>query len=261
MPSLADHHAGKFAKLLYLGDSGTGKTGSLVSLVSAGYKLRILDLDNGLDVLRAYVKRDCPDKIDHVDFETRRDMYKATPVGPAIAGVPKAYVQSIQLMNKWSNDTIPADWGDDHVFVLDSFTGMGKAAFEWAKGMSPTAREPRTWYDTAQQACATVLSLLTNEAFHANVIVIAHVQYQEQTDGTIRGFANAIGKALGPMIPTYFNNMILSKREGFGKNVKRSILTVPTSMVDLKSSAPFSVDAEYPLGTGLASIFENLKEP
>ena len=34
-------------KLLYIGDSGSGKTGSLASLVKDGYKIRILDYDSG----------------------------------------------------------------------------------------------------------------------------------------------------------------------------------------------------------------------
>ena len=52
MPSLANHQSNEFTKLLIEGDSGSGKTGALASLVKAGYKLRILDMDNGLDALK-----------------------------------------------------------------------------------------------------------------------------------------------------------------------------------------------------------------
>jgi hypothetical protein len=142
---------------------------------------------------------------------------------------------------------------------MDSLTGLGKAAFEWAKGMNPNAKDPRQWYFQAQQAMDNVLSLLTNENFKANVIIIAHVQFQEQNDGTTRGYANAIGKAMGPMIPTYFNTMILARSSGMGKNAKRTISTVPTSMIDLKNPAPFKVDDELPLGTGLSTLFKQLK--
>lgn len=260
MPKLTDHHSGKFTKILYLGDSGTGKTGSLVSLVSAGYKLHVLDFDNGLDVLKEFAKRDCPDKLANVDYETVRDQYKAGPTGPMVAGVPKALVNSLKLLNKWSDESVPAEWGPDHILVVDSLTGLGKAAFEWAKGMNPGAKEPRQWYHQAQQAVDNVLSMLTSEAFHANVIIIAHVQFVEQSDGSVRGYANTIGKALGPMVPTYFNTMVLAKSQGSGTNVKRSILTVPTSMIDLKNPAPFKVDKELPLESGLATIFNKLKE-
>jgi hypothetical protein len=259
MPKLSAHQSSEFVKLLYLGDSGTGKTGSLVSLVKAGYKLRILDFDNGLDVLASYIKQECPDKIDNVDFETRRDKYKGGPVGPALDGPARAFAEAMRLLSKWSDDTVPAAWGPDTIFVMDSLTGLGKAAFEWAKGMNPMAKEPRQWYHSAQQGVDQVLSLLTSEPFRANVIIIAHVQLVKQPDDSYRGYANTIGKALGPMVPTYFNNMILAHTVGVGKQAKRSITTVPTSLLDLKSSAPFKVEAELPLGTGLATLFEQLK--
>mgnify|MGYP001496439716 CR=1 FL=1 len=57
MTSLADHHASSLVKMLYIGDSGTGKTGSLVSLVDAGYKVHVLDMDNGLDVPHLALQR------------------------------------------------------------------------------------------------------------------------------------------------------------------------------------------------------------
>src|ERR1700756_571809 len=51
MPRLVDHQSADTTKLLFLGDSGAGKTGALASLAGAGYRLRIADFDNGLDVL------------------------------------------------------------------------------------------------------------------------------------------------------------------------------------------------------------------
>ena len=40
---LSEHHASRFVKVLYIGDSGTGKTGSLTPLVGAGYNLENLE--------------------------------------------------------------------------------------------------------------------------------------------------------------------------------------------------------------------------
>lgn len=260
MTSLKDHHASKIVKLMYLGDSGTGKTGSLVSLVQAGYKLRILDLDNGLDILKAFIERDCPEKLDSVDYETRRDKYKGGPLGPIVDGAPKALSQSMNLMNKWTDNSIPAQWGPDTVFVVDSLTGIGSAAFEWAKGMNPNVKDQRQWYRTAQEAVDNFLSLLTSEAFNTNVVVIAHVKFQEDTtSGMLRGYPNSIGSAYNPFIATKFNNMVLARSEGTGSTVKRSIYTIPTSQIDLKSSAPFKVEGKLPLESGLATIFSQLK--
>jgi len=259
MPSLADHQSSKFVKILYIGDSASGKTGSLTSLVAAGYKLRILDMDNGLDSLRQFVLKECPEKIINVDFETRRDEYKATNAGPVVQR-PKAYTEAVKLMTTWTDNSNPSEWGDQTVFVLDTLSALSKAAFEWAKGLNPTAKDPRQWFFQAQQSIENVLALLTSDAFHCNVIVISHVNYREQADGTNKGFANAIGSAMGPVIPRYFNTLVLAETIGTGKNVRRKIKTLPTGIIDLKNPVPFKIDAEMDLGTGLAELFSKIKE-
>lgn len=260
MPSLADHHSDKFVKMIYIGDSSTGKTGSLVSLLADGYKFGILDMDNGLDSLVQFGRKQCPDKLVNVDYETRRDKLKATNSGPIVSGRPKAFVEALGLMTQWSDGSDPAEWGEDKIFVLDSLSAFGKAAFEWAKGMNPTAKDPRQWYHQAQQAVENTLALLTSEDFHANVIVISHVNYKEVTEGNHKGYANAIGSALGPTIPKYFNTLILAESSGSGKNVRRRIKTVPTGIIDLKNPSPFKIEAELPLETGMSTIFSTLKD-
>jgi hypothetical protein len=261
MVALSQHKSHSIVKLLYIGDSGTGKTGSLVSLVKAGYQLRILDMDAGLDSLVQFIKHECPEKIDAVDTEFRRDKYRsgANGVGPVLAGQPKAFVGALELLTKWSDGSDPATWGPGTVFVLDSLTAFSRAAFEWAKGMNPGAKDPRQWYFQAQQGVENVIAMLTSEAFGCNVIIISHVQLKELADGTTKGYANSIGSALGPILPKYFSWMILAQSVGMGKSVKRTIATFPTGIIDLKTPMPFSMEAQLPLESGLATIFEKAK--
>lgn len=265
MPSLADLPSSKFTKFLYIGDSGTGKTGSMTSLVKAGYKIRILDMDAGVDTLKQYVMQECPDKIGLVEYETRRDKYKADAIrGPVIAGTPKAFTQALELMTKWSDGSVPAEWGEDTIFVLDSLSAFGKAAFSWAKGMNTMAAKPnpdaRALYFAAQSALEDTVAFLTSEEFKANVIIISHVNYKEIVEGVTKGYANSIGTALGPILPRYFNTMVLAESVGSGKAVQRTIKTVPTGIIDLKSPVTFKLDASLPLSTGLATLFEKLRE-
>jgi len=261
MPKASEHHSSKIVKLLYIGDSGTGKTGSLASLVADGYKLRILDLDNGIDPLIAFVRRDSPANLDNIEYETRRDKYKGTASGPIVSGQPRAFVDSLSLMTKWTSEpSDPSSWGEDTIFVLDSLTAMGRNALDWATGMAPMAKDPRNWYFTAQKAVENVIAMLTSEGFNCNVIVITHVQFKELPDGTTRGYANAVGSALGPIIPKYFNSVVLAQSQGSGKNVKRTIQTVPTAFIDLKNPAPFKIDQILPLETGLSTLFKTLKD-
>jgi len=259
MAKLSALSASEYTKILYIGDSSSGKTGSLTSLVADGYKLRVLDLDNGLESLKMFVLRECPDKIDNIDYEPRRDKYKASRGGPILAGPPRAFQESMELMTKWSDGSDPSQWGSDTIFVVDSLSALSRVAFEWAKVTNPTVKDPRQWYNTAQRAIEDVVALLTDEAFHANVIVISHVRISEQPDGTIKGHANAVGAALGPILPRYFNTLILAESTGSGKNVKRKIKTLPTGVIDLKNPAPFQLEGELPLETGLSTVFKTLK--
>lgn len=252
MPSLSAHQSGSYVKLLYIGDSGTGKTGSLVSLLAEGYRFKVIDMDNGLDALKYYAMQQCPANLDLVEYETYRDKYTSTAAGP-VCRVPKAMTQALTKMTEWSEIDDP-----NTIFVLDSGSAFGKAAFEWAKQMNPTAKDPRQWYFSAQKAVEDTIAMLTSEAFRMNVIVISHVNYREVTEGVYKGYANSIGSALGPVLARYFNTLVLAEASGAGKNVRRKIKTVPNGTIDLKISNP-TIDVELPLESGLATIFKALK--
>lgn len=252
MPSLDQHQSAAYAKMIYIGDSGTGKTGSLVSLLTAGYKFKILDMDNGLDSLVYYAREQCPDKLRNVEFETIRDKYEAARTGPIVRKA-EAFVKSLEIMQEWS-----ATEDSETVFVLDSLSAFGKAAFEWAKGMNPMAKDPRQWYFSAQQGVENTIAMLTSEGFRMNVIIISHVNYKEVVEGVHKGYVNAIGSALGPTIAKYFNTLLLAESQGAGKNTRRKIKTVPTGIIDLKIPNP-KIDSELPLESGMATIFETLR--
>lgn len=258
MPSLKDAQATKLVKALVLGESGAGKTGSLVSLVKDGYKLRILDFDNKVadGILPILIKRECPDKIENVEFEPLRDRFKATPTGHILDGMPQAYVKALGLLDKWSDGTKPAEWGPEYFMVLDSLKFGAEAVFNWAQAMAPGVKDPRQWYGTAQKGIEHILDNLTAKAFNTNVLVLCHVDYQQRPDGSMKGLPLSIGKALAPDIPTYFDNMILCRSEAGGK---RTIQTVATAMIDLKNPASAVMKPSLPIETGLAEFVKTLR--
>jgi len=260
MVKLSAHHSGRFIKMMLIGDSGTGKTGSLAPLVE-DYELRILDLDNGVDIIKAFVGRDNPKLMDRVDVESVRDAYKASETMGAVVGTPKAYTDASKLLTKWSDDTVPGNWGENTIFVVDSLTTLGKAAFEWARRMNENLgnRDARAWYGTAQGALENVIAMLTSDDFECNLIVISHVNYDE-ANGLTRGYPTTVGKALGPKIARYFNNLVLAESTGTGKNVKRTIRVVPNDLIDLKTAVPFAFEGtSLPLETGMRDLFRALK--
>ena len=262
MPSLSSHQSNKFTKMLLEGDSGSGKTGALTSLAKAGYHLDILDFDNGLETLKTFITRECPEALERVEFRTLRDKYKSSASGPIVDGTPKAFVEGLKMLDKWKYGEvdlgIPAAWGPDHILVLDSLTFLSDSAFEWATSLNPSAKDPRQWYGQAQDAIEKVLALLTSPSFETNVIVISHVKYVDNPDGTRKGYPTAVGSALYPVIPRYFNSVALCQTSPGGK---RTIQTAATAMIDLKNPKPFEMEKSYPIETGLADFFAVLRDP
>ena len=252
MPTLDQHESSDYTKLLYIGDSSSGKTGSLVSLLQDGYRFRILDMDNGLTALKLYARAAQCD-LSLVEYETYRDEYRITQAGPMVKGAPKAFVNAMAKLTEWGEIDDPKSFT-----VLDSLTFLGKSAYAWAKGMNPTAKDPRQWFYAAQQAVESVLALLTGKEYKQNVIVISHVNYKEVMENVHKGYPSAVGSALGPTIASYFDTLILAEATGSGTNVRRRIKTLPTGVIDLKMPVA-SVEKELPLETGLSTIVQQLK--
>ena len=267
MPSLANHQSNTTTKLLLIGDAKSGKTGSLVSLVKAGYKLRILDLDNLLDVLKYMIIKECPDKLDNVDFVTLRDKRKAGPNGPMIVGMPSAFSKTLKMVDQWKykEDDVevdlgrPDEWGSDTILVLDSLSRLCDAAYDYYEATAPRGKsgdfDGRAVYGSAQDGVESLLAHLTSRNFACNVIVIAHIQYMEQGDGTTKGFPQGVGQKLSPKIPQYFSSIVLYTN----KNGKRTIRTNSTPLIDLANPKPFAMQPEFPIETGLATFFEVLR--
>lgn len=261
MASLADHKAEPFIKFFYVGDSSSGKTGSLVSLVKAGYKLKILDMDNGVGILASYIKKECPEKLGNVDVVSFRDKYGLKQTGDiGVVGGAKAFANAAKVLTKWEDGSDPASWGPDTFLVIDTLTTLGKASLAWAESLAPSAKDPRQWYFSGQQALEGMVAMLLGPDMKCNVIIITHITARELVDGTQKGFpSSGVGSALGPTLAKYCNTMVLAESSGMGDNVKRKIKTTPTGFVDLKTAAPFDMMSSYDLGTGLATIVEKLK--
>lgn len=263
MTSLASHHSGSLTKILCIGDAKTGKTTSLISLVKAGYHLRILDLDNLLDPLAYRVAEECPELAANVDFRTLRDERKATANGMVIAGTPRAFVEAVRMLDRWQyregeNDVDlgkPSEWGPSHILVIDSLSRLCDAAYDWRDALTPKTGKAGSQYDgrsiygDAQDAAESVLAGITAKSFATNVIVFAHLAYQDMPNGQKKGFPQGVGKALSPKIPQYFPNVVWYTLKGG----ERVIQTTSQPLIDL--SAPPRAEETYPNLTGLAEIF------
>jgi hypothetical protein len=276
MPSIAQHHSKKSVKMLLLGDSGTGKTASLLSLALAGYKIRILDFDNGLDIL-SNLTEDLTDAekaivAENVHYVTCTDKLKTNTAGFVLPdGTPGGYSKAMKMLNSWkekdeNGETIidygnVSTWGDDEILVIDSLTFMGNAAMRlklFQNGRAGQQPWQSDWGDAQRQVIST-LDLLYSDAVSCNIIMTAHIKYQEMQEGEVKGFPDSLGKALPPQIPRYFNTVVQTKIKGTGKSAKREIQIIPDSQIGLKNAAPKSLPASLPHMEGMAQIFKAIR--
>lgn len=174
-------------KMLGMGYPKSGKTPSLIPLLLAGYKVRMLDFDDGTASLLRFIPPEMLDKIDldvqvltdEVGFE-KPDQAYAGPVG-----TPKAYKRAWELMKRWEYDRPDGthvdlgsskDWGPDTIVVLDTLTGHGNAAMRRVRKMNSNVQDLRRLSFPAQQEQEAFLDLLTHKDAKYHVIIFSHLK-------------------------------------------------------------------------------------
>lgn len=265
MTKLADHQSAKTTKMLLIGDPGSGKTGALVSLAKAGYNLRIIDLDNGLDVVANLLKgAGDAEALGRVEFETITDKMKSSK-GRLVPGQATVWNRTIKLLEDWSTESAKlgpiTSWGTGDVLVIDSLSMLASAAMNFqlfVNGRIGGAPQQSDWYQ-GQMMLESLIQMLFDEAVACNVIINCHVAFIGEEGGPQRGYPATLGKALSPKIGAYFNTILMVKTMGQGAQQKRKILTGTTGLVELKNSAPTRVKGEYDQATGLAEFFRDVR--
>lgn len=280
MPNLSTFQSDNVVKMLLIGDSGNGKTGALASLALAGYKLRVMDFDKGIEPIKeAILKAGKPEALANVEYETFDDKFQIVGGNVIPRGVPTSVQEALKMLDYWGpkskKDSTdlgkPSEWGRDAILVIDSLSHFCNAVMRYVQATNPagasSGKNPsQPEWGSAQRIVEQALGLLYSEDFNTNVIVTAHVTYIQSKDqldedgkpaGAIRGLPNALGQALPPKIPTYFNHMLIVDKMGSGVHVRRQIKTVPDMLVNAKSPLSLSgIPATLPLETGLATYFD-----
>lgn len=267
MPDISHYQSTQPVKALYLGDSGAGKTGSLVSLIKAGYRVRVIDFDNGIGTLIHYILKECPERANDFFYYTATDKLRNVNGRALLQGPATAFTRALQMMTHWKvpdGEDLgpPSEWGRDHVLVIDSLTHCSHAAHRLDSSLNGEggALENGPHGSIAGQAQTRVeamLGLLYSAEFKTNVIVTAHIRLIEgEIDGARKGLPMCVGSKLPPVVGTYFNNAILAKTVGSGESARHVIKTVSEGIIELKTETPLDMPKEFPLSTGLADFFK-----
>jgi hypothetical protein len=293
MPLFTAYNGPQSIKMLYLGHSGSGKTGSLVSLASSGHRVRILDLDNKASIIRDYVTnptsmylhtrpglwteeiaKETPSRISYVTITESYNIEgaRAVPKGDSWHRINQ------QLLNWTDGEDKPGHitkWEPNDVLVIDSFSRYCEAAFNYQLSLTGNlAKGPQVGgrgsggndYNAAYKLILDAMQLFKSAEVKCNVILICHVVFMEPegpqvtADRQLRGFPQVYGRAMiSPMISQYFGHAIRAVSRGNGPSVRRTIMTTNDDNVELINPAPLRVKQNYPLETGLAEYFRDIR--
>lgn len=214
MPSLMDSDT-ESAKIIYLGDSGHGKTGSKAALVAAGYKLRMIDTDRGFKILRSlltdrrypyadhmkkagidptepgrisYIPIDVPIELEDVSVKKQSGTVAYSILAPASSA---AWNQVVRLLGEWKDGEVNlgpiTDWENDCVLDLDTVSTLAELAKYWNQDLNGRlgALEDDHGRDTgaAQELIRRLSMKLTSPSVHCNVICTTHITWVDTTRG------------------------------------------------------------------------------
>ncbi len=279
MPDFDQYPESDLIKAVYMGDSGSGKTGSICALAAAGYNVRILDLDAGAQIIKGYVTDPAspylkprpglwtgsPDIAKRMNYVTIQESF--VPKAGQMITQGKAWEKIMNQLTEWKDGDKSygklESWSSRDVLVIDSFSRYCEARMNMELVLNSRAVSGRQQNDyfKVQTAIEQSLELLTSPAVNCHVILICHIEYVEKDDKSVRGMPQAMGKALGPKIGQHFNHAILARTQGQGTSIKRQILTQTTGVIDLKNANPLRVKPEYDLETGLLEYFQAVLGP
>lgn len=280
MPGFEDYVESQITKMLYLGHTGAGKTGSVVSLAAAGYNVYIADLDKGVEVIKDFVMNSAsPYRKAHKDglwtkeqADTLSSRIRYVPISDSVSVGSKgelltrgdSWAKFISLMQDWKDGDKSygaiSSWGPKDILFIDGLSRLADAAFNQHLAMNSRLGKPEQRdYGAAQGALKRLLWMLYSDEIKCNIIMVCHIKPVDIEGEPTRGFPQTIGSALSPEIGQFFNHALLARQSGQGEGIKRVISTRTSGFVQLKTPAPLRVKPEYPLEDGLAAYFADIR--
>lgn len=256
MPSFKDHSVSSRTKALVVGDSGAGKTGVLATLANAGYKLRIFDFDNGLDIMASFLTKE---GAKNVNFVTLRDDMNKNPTAWA------DFKRILSTGWKVGDENLGKveSWDEDVVLVIDSMTFMGDAAKHFVADKnnkhSHSQLELQEWGE-AGRLIENIVEYLTSDNIKCNVLVTSHLRYVEGEMGGIKAYPTCVGGKLPTTISRYFNTVL--RADVLPGDKGRVLRTVSDHKMDLKNTAPNILEAkeEFDLSTIFDAVQNNAQK-
>lgn len=215
-------------KVILMGDSGTGKTYSIKTLLDAGITPFIIFTEPGMETIgdvldKCYYTYIPPAQ---AGWDGLLNIGKMVNV-LAYDGIAKMtdsnkskYDELLKVMQACNNfvDQNGKNWGDvmnfgtDKALVIDSLSGLNDMASNLVVGGKPV-KGMQDW-----QVAQNMLKKLTDKlctGCRCTFILTAHISREtDEVTGGTRLMVNTLGKSLAPNLPAYFSDVIQTVRVG-----------------------------------------------
>jgi hypothetical protein len=239
--------------IVLLGESGTGKTYSIGTLVETGVPVSFLALEPGIESLFGYyTDRGKPippnlswhilrppesDFASMIDTAEKINTYSFKMLADMTDPNRNKYNQFVSLL-RTLNDFVdertgeklgPVNkWGPERFLIIDALTGINRAALDLVAGSKP-ARSMSDW-GIAQDQIERILRMLTQDC-KCGFVLISHVEKEkDEITGSMKLTMSTLGKALAPKLPLMFSDLIYTYRDGkeFWWSTENSSVTLKT---------------------------------
>ena len=246
-------------KIILLGDSGTGKTYSIKTILDAGLTPFIIFTEPGMETLgdtldKCHYKYIPPAQGSWDALMATAKMVNVLPydgIAKMIDANKSKYNEFLKIIEQ-CNDFVDQhgerfgdvmSWNTDRVLVIDSLSGLNDMASNLVVGGKPV-KGLQDW-QVAQNMLKKLIDKLCTGC-HCSLVLMAHIarETDEATGGT-RLYVSTLGKALAPDLPAYFSDVIQTKRVGSewswdlsGTNIAVKGRNVPFTSKQLPSFKP-----------------------
>jgi len=205
MPDILDHHANETIKMFNIADQGKGKTGALMSLAAVGYKIRVLDFDNGSDILknlltsydypyRKYMEdNNIPLKGAIHIFTLQEKMVKHISEDRYVPLAARAWKRMVAIMegtdkeSKENNFGSIDTWDNQTVLVFDTFGTCAECAFFQQQELNNRLGQRMDDHgrDTggAQNLLRDMLKKMFMAEIRCNIIFNSHIVFVDLSSG------------------------------------------------------------------------------
>jgi hypothetical protein len=216
--------------ILLMGESGSGKTYSLRSLIDAGLELFVIQTEPGGTVLedlpsekyhRHYIAPAAPSWEAMLDSAKKINTLSMKSLCD-LPGINKSeYAQWMEVISTLGNFQCEkcgkafgdaSTWDASRVLVIDSLSGLNLMAMDLVVGSKPV-KSMADW-GIAMDNLSRLINKVTSDT-KCHFILTAHLEPErDEVTGRIQNMPSTLGKKLAPVIPRFFDNVIQTVREG-----------------------------------------------